>query len=730
MIEETNRKKHRWQFCRLGGVDQVLLSKGADLLHLAELDLKLWMVLTMPTRGIALDAKTADLLDTDKDGSIRPPEILAAVQWCASVYSDLDCLLKRTDVVDLATIRDPLILAGARRLLANLGKPEAGSICLSDVSSQERIFANTRFNGDGVVPPSSAGTPELERAIVDMLRVCEGNLDRSGKTGLDAAALKSFIQAGTACLAWLQVAETDADMMPLGMDGTTAAADALRAVKAKIDDYFTRCRLVAFDDRAVAAMNRDVSVYQALSGGELSAAGLETHELPLARVTSDAVLPLGKGLNPAWVGRMQALVDRAVRPLLGEDVACLSAEQWDTLKGKLAKCMAWQDARPASSVRDLGDERLRALLDPSVLKGVESLIAEDSALKEENAQLEKIEKMVRFQRDMYLVLTNFVNLVEFYGPSPAVFQAGTLYLDGRACRLCIDVTDPARHAQLAGLSGAFLAYCDLQRVDGQQRTIVAVVTDGDSANLGVGRNGIFYDREGRDWRATVTRMVTSPISVREAFWLPYRRFVRMIEDQMTKRAEAAEAASMARMGDAATAVSTADQARPAGTPATPPKIELGTIALIGTAIGGMSALVAGFLQALFGLGFWIPIGLLGVILLISGPSMLLAAIKLKQRNLGPILDANGWAVNVRARMNPAFGASLTDLARLPPGAERNLGDPYAGRMRPWRVVVLLIVLVLLIWFWWSRIYRVADVKEVGENSGSTFPSTFTSIAPR
>jgi hypothetical protein len=103
-------------------------------------------------------------------------------------------------------------------------------------------------------------------------------------------------------------------------------------------------------------------------------------------------------------------------------------------------------------------------------------------------------------------------------------------------------------------------YCDLRRPDGQQRSIVAVVTDGDSNNLGPGRNGVFYDREGRDWSATISRMVSNPISVREAFWLPYRKFVKMIEDQMTKRAMAAEEASMAKMGNLATTVSTVDQA--------------------------------------------------------------------------------------------------------------------------------------------------------------------------
>ncbi len=705
-VDEAVGGRHRWKFCRLGGVDQVVLRDGADLAHLSALDLKLWMALCMPTRGIAMDPRTADLLDTDKDGTIRPPELLAALDWCKAVFVDLGTLLQGTDSVALADIKDEMLLKGARRLLDNLGKPDAAVITLDDVSSQERIFANTRFNGDGILPPSSAGDPELEKAIEDILRVCEGQVDRSGKKGIAANTLDEFLRQAAVGMAWLRQPEADAETtMPLGREATIAAAHALRPLIAKGDDFFTRCRLAAFDGRSTAALNRDASVYASLAEAELSASAVETAALPLARIEPDATLPLDSGVNPAWAARVQTFAEKTVHPLLGEDVCTLEYAQWEQIKAKLAKCLAWQDARPPQSVMALGDERLAELAAPEPVAAIRALLQADSKLKEENAQIDKLEKMIRFHRDLYLVVSNFVNFTEFYGPNPAVFQAGTLYLDGRACYLCIDVSDPAKHAQLAGLSAAFLVYCDVRRLDGQQRSIVAVVTDGDSINLGVGRNGVFYDREGRDWSATITRMVANPISIREAFWLPYRKFVRMIEDQMTKRAQAAEEASLAKMGDAATAVSTVDQKPVSGMPATTPKIELGTIALIGTVIGGMSALVAGFLHALFGLGYWLPLGVLGVILLISGPSMLLAAIKLRQRNLGPILDANGWAVNVRARMNTAFGVSLTALAQLPPGSARTLEDPFVSKSRPWRLVGLLVILAVVVAYWWFRVYK-------------------------
>ena len=199
-------------------------------------------------------------------------------------------------------------------------------------------------------------------------------------------------------------------------------------------------------------------------------------------------------------------------------------------------------------------------------------------------------------------------------------------------------------------------------------TVACAFTAGDSDNLMVGRNGIFYDRDNHDWDATVAKIITNPISVREAFWAPYKRLVKLIEDNVTKRAQAAEAASNAKVEAVAAKTTQASEvgAATAANGGKPPdhvkKIDLGTIAAIGVAIGGIGTLVGALLGTLFGLGKWLPIGIVALLLMISGPSMLLAWLKLRRRNLGPILDANGWAINGRARINVSFGAAMTELA--------------------------------------------------------------------
>jgi hypothetical protein len=212
----------------------------------------------------------------------------------------------------------------------------------------------------------------------------------------------------------------------------------------------------------------------------------------------------------------------------------------------------------------------------------------------------------------------------------------------------------------------------------------------------VGRNGIFYDRKGLDYDATITKVVSNPISLRQAFWSPYKKLVRMIEEQVAKRAAAADAASTAKLESAATATATADKAKPAE----PKKVDVGTVAAMGVAVGAIGTAMAYFLGLFKGVAPWqLPLIIIGLMLLISVPSLILAFMKLRKRNLGPILDANGWAVNAKAKVNVPFGTSLTGIAKLPPGSSVDVSDRYAEKSSLWPKI-----LIVIFFAWWIHSY--------------------------
>jgi hypothetical protein len=691
-------KQHRWHFYRAGGVDQVQLRDGDDLRGLASLDTKLWVAVAMPTRGVYVDPKTLAALDTDGDGRIRIPEILKAIEWLDTTLQSLDIVLQKGDDLPLDAIKDPAVQAGARRVLANLKKAEASSINVADLADPSKLFADTWFNGDGIVPAEAAEDPSLRAAIEDVI-ACQGALsDRSGKPGIDRPRLETFFAQVKAIQAWQ--ARADATILPLAA-ATAAAASALGAVKAKIDDYFVRCRLAALDSRAAAALSGSDADLAALAPLELGAAPEILKRLPLGRIEANRPLPLAEGVSPAWSAEINAFVKECVVPILGEK-RVLSPEDFDAIQARLAPHQAWWAEKPATSVEKLGLPRVAQLAAGDFEARIGGLLLQDLALEKESAQIDAVQRLLLFRRDLADVLHNFVNFSHFYAHKGAAFQAGTLVLDGRSCRLCLEVTDVARHASLAPMSGIFLAYCECSRPGAEKMTIAAAFTDGDSDHLTVGRNGIFFDRKGRDWDATITKLVSNPISIREAFWSPYKKLVRMVDEQIGKRAAAADADSNTRMGNTAKAIAVADQpeAKKDKKEDDKPKIDVGTVAAIGVAIGGIGAMFTGVLTAFFGLGLWMPLGLIAVLLSISGPSMLLAYLKLRQRNLGPLLDANGWAINGRALINVPFGGALTDVARLPKNADRSLQDPYAEKRRPWGFYLFLVALVVLAAVWY------------------------------
>jgi hypothetical protein len=486
--------------------------------------------------------------------------------------------------------------------------------------------------------------------------------------------------------------------LPLDSSTTTAAAT-YTAVKTKVDDYFTRCRLAAFDPRAVSALNREEKEYLVFSAKELSPASTEIATFPLAQVAPGKPLPLEQGVNPAWVDAVTNFTTQIVRPMLNGKSA-LAESDWVSVKAKFNAYEKWVGTKAGASVEKLGVARVREILAGKGQAEISALLARDKTLEPEANAIAAVERLVRYHRDLYKLLVNFVSFQDFYKrKTKAIFQAGTLYLDQRSCDLCLTVEDSGRHATMAGLAGTYLAYCDcVRKATGEKMQIVAAFTNGDSDNLMVGRNGVFYDRKGRDWDATITKIVDNPISIRQAFWAPYKKFVRMIEEQIAKRAAAADASATDQLATAAANVSRADVVPPQqpGKPVEPKKLDVGIVAALGVAVGAIGGALASLATGLLKLPTWqIPLVFVGIILLISLPSMTIAWLKLRKRNLGPILDANGWAVNAKARINVPFGASLTGVATLPPGSKRDLTDPFAEKKSPWpKVIVLLIILWL------------------------------------
>lgn len=697
-------QQHQWQFFRAGGVDQVQIRTGADIANIGQLDQKLWVALACPTRGIEFDSATLDLIDQDADGRIRAPELVQACEWAVSMVNNPDVLTSGLDVLQLASINESTeqgqaLADEARRILALSGQEGAACVSLADVQGRLASLNAMPFNGDGILNPATLSDQPALSALVSRIMEAYGSAQGcDGQPGLGRAQLDNFFTDVQSLADWHTLASSNTCSLPTEAQAV-AAVQALNAVQVKVEDFFARTRLAAFDAKALAPISPSVEGYAALGTQVLSKEDAAIAALPLATVVADGVLHLGSGVNPAWAAAMAALQQHAVRPLLGE-LDSLSAAQWEQLKAQLQPCQAWLASFPASPLGEMGLQEAQALLASGMQQQLQDMIQHDEDEKQHSEHAVALEKLIRLQRDLLALLNNFVSFSQFYSRQGAAFQAGTLYLDGRSCELTVDVANPAAHATLAGMAKVYLAYCECKR-GGDKRHIVAAFTAGDVDFLFVGRNGVFYDREGKDWDATITKLIENPTSIGQAFFSPYKKFVRMIEEQVAKRAAAKDASVTEGLNAKAAALVTAPAGTAAAVAAPAKKTDVGTVAAIGVALGSISTVLVGIFSKFVELGPWIPVGLMGLILAISGPSMLIAWLKLRERSLGPILDASGWAINGRMKINMQLGNSLSQTAKVPANAKHMLHDPFAAsHTARWVVGVLaLVVLAALAWRW-------------------------------
>lgn len=417
--------------------------------------------------------------------------------------------------------------------------------------------------------------------------------------------------------------------------------------------------------------------------------------LPIASINKDKNLPLKKGINPMWAEKIKAFTEQVVSQIFDSNKESLSELEWKKIKDDFDPYSAWFSAKPDNSASSLSFERVDEILSSDARQIIDHNLSEEEKHPPVALATVDLKKMLLLRRDFLKLLKNYVSFKEFYDPDlMAIFQCGVLYIDGHSCDLCFKVTDAAKHASMSPLSQCYLLYCDCtQKATGKTMQIAAMLSAGKTENLMPGRNGLFYDREGNDWDAVITKIVENPTSIKEAFWSPYKKLARFVQEKVTKMASDAENKVSDKMS--ATVDHPAEAATNAAA-ATSKKIDIGTIAAISVAFTGIATVVGGLMQAFLGLGAWIPLGILGIILLISLPSMFIAWNKLRQRNIAPILDASGWAINGNVKISLKLGNTMTQTASRPKGSTLNPYDPFEQKGFPIKRVIFALVIVAIV----------------------------------
>ena len=698
-------QKYKWEFENIGGTPRVRISKGEDIAHLAELDTKMWTVLSCPVKGLEIDEKSLAYIDCDSDGKIRVNDVICISKWITGALKNPDVLLDEKGEIEIDQINTEnetgaKLYKSAKQILANLGKEEK-TISLADTADIAAIFAKTRFNGDGVITEASSDEAEEKAAIAAATAITGGTLDRSGIQGVNAAQIEAFYASLSAFAEWNKAAVA----APYG-EKTDAAIDAYNALDTKIKDFFMRSKLASFSPDSTSALDVQISRIEAISGENLQEKQVEIATYPIARITGKPEIDLSAPVNPAWADIFNTLKSIVITP----DKKTLTEEDWQAIGAQFAAYTAWKGSKAGGEVESLGIETVETLLQQNKKDSLLALVEKDSALKEEADNIEMVDKFLHILKDFYRLLRNFITFHDFYNKDKrvgAIFQSGKLIIDQRECRFCMKVSDMAKHNASAATSGMFLVYCDCTTKAGAAKLqIVAAVTVGEIGNLIVGKNAIYYDNAGTEWDAVITKVIDNPISISQAFWSPYRRMSAAVENLINKSAAEKDAKIMADATTKINAMPTNIPAAPApaadGTaaakPVATPPFDIakfaGIFAAIGMAVGMIGSALAALAKGIFTLKWWqLLLSFVAVLLIISGPAMVMAWMKLRRRNIAPLLNANGWAINATSKISIPFGETLTDTAKYP---KMRLKDPYAKSGMPlWKKLVLTLVILAL-----------------------------------
>ena len=711
-------EKYKWEFENIGGSSRVRVTTGEDIAHLNELDPKMWTVLSCPVKGLEIDEKSLTYMDCDGDGKLRVNDVICMSQWLTGALKDPDLLLEGKDSIALESFDrenadGAKLHKAAKGVLTALGRTEE-TVSLSDVTNVSAIFAGTRFNGDGVITENSSDDAQDKAAIAAAVASLGGLADRSGVQGVDAAMIETFYKTLADYAAWCDAAVE----APYGAD-TDKVIELYNALDAKVKDFFMRSKLAAFSPDSTAVLDVQTASIQAISADNLTSKGDDIAAYPIARVTGKAEIDLSAPVNPAWAARFDALKALAFDP----SAKVLTEADWTAIGAKISAYSAWKGSKAGAAAEALGLEKVKELLAQDRKAALLAVAAEDASYAEDFNNIALVEKFLYAYRDFYRLLKNFVTFHDFYSKDPdvkAIFQCGRLVIDQRECHFCMQVADMAKHNTMAASSGMYLIYCDCTtKTKAAKMTIVAAMTVGEVGDLFVGKNAVWYDNSGLEWDAVITKIIDNPISIAQAFWSPYRRIAVAIENLISKNAADKDAKLMKEATEKINAAPAALPAAGAATGAAAKPAEAapfdigkfaGIFAALGMAVGMIGTALTNIFEGIFALPWWkVLLAFVGIMFVISGPAMVMAWLKLRRRNIAPLLNANGWAVNAASKLSIPFGESLTEIAKFP---KLKLKDPYAKKGMPvWKrwvislssVIFVLLVLWLVNLFAWAKL---------------------------
>ncbi len=328
-------------FKNYSGSHQLRIQDAQDLEKIQVLADARWAATSVPINSLNCDYAFTSYVDTDQNGRIRTDELKAAQAWLFRFLANRSRISEGTDVLNLNDIdashpEGKKLRAAAKLILTNLSLPDAQEINLAQVRDVQSIMASSANNGDGIIPPEASSEPDLVQFITSVMETVGTIMDASGKPGIGEEQLKVFFQEAQSYLAWKAKSEIPkgddiTEVMPWGTE-TPQAYELVVSLEKKIEQYFTQCAMVRFDERSAAQMQLRQKELEEIDFTDKSMMEARLRNAPLALPNPKGSLELEAMLNPLYIERLFELKEKVLKRALGKSVKQLTQKEWEKVK--------------------------------------------------------------------------------------------------------------------------------------------------------------------------------------------------------------------------------------------------------------------------------------------------------------------------------------------------------------------------------------------------------------
>ncbi len=625
-----------------------------DLKAVLELDEALWIATTAPCSTIRTDETFLELLDGDRDGRLRAEEIKDGIRFLFANLIEYAGIRPDNDTLVLAHISPETeagrrIRSSAEKVLKRLDAP-VETIGLEQVRQIKQEVLHGGLDQAGIVLKEAAGEERIGVFIGDIVATVGGVEHPSGKKGVDRRSLDDFLRESSGYLDWLkQAGEIGADdvttILPLGAQ-TADAYELFRSVSEKLHQYFLLCDIKRINPELLERTLNNPETSPAANLIQIESAQSYLAGAPLSMPNDSGVLKLSSGINPYFKNMIDDFATRVVGTLLGSDLESLDRSGFSRLQELFEPYRGWIDRKPEVHVGGIDASLLQAYVtDPIYRETLEMLIRQshETALVLEN--IVELERLILYQANLLPLVNSFVSFPNLYDPAQrALFEEGTLIMDGRHFTMAVKVADRKHHIEMSSNSNIFVIYCELLGKGGEVMHEIAVpVTSGSRGNLHLHKWGIFNDIDGNELHARVVDIVENPISVLEAVTAPFIRMKQAISTRIEEFSSKAEERLFHRRDEG--------KKKEGGTPL----LGVGGVAL--AALGSSLAFITKTIAAMSAGTVVIALLVIGAVLII--PTAVSAYLKLSRRDLSMILEGSGWGLNSRMKLNRAQANTFT-----------------------------------------------------------------------